>query len=209
MPIAGDIDLTGWRKPISYYREMLFFPERNKLFLSVKEPTGYYGEIKETQWSVWPTWENWNWPGHEGKNIDVEIYSRYPSVRLYLNDKLIGEKATTREEEFKAIFTLPYAPGTLRVAGVENGQEKESRTLENSRKTGTHPVDSRPRLKPYIAAISSTVLCDTVIYKESFGNCGFGLYDIAVSVVAFFDFGMGFRFSSGRNIVHFPKNIRQ
>ena len=131
---CGDIDLTGWRKPISYYREMLFFPERNKLFLSVKEPTGYYGEIKETQWSVWPTWENWNWPGHEGKNIDVEIYSRYPSVRLYLNDKLIGEKATTREEEFKAIFTLPYAPGTLRVAGVENGQEKESRTLETAGK---------------------------------------------------------------------------
>ena len=131
---CGDIDLTGWRKPISYYREMLFFPERNKLFLSVKEPTGYYGEIKETQWSVWPTWENWNWPGHEGKNIDVEIYSRYPSVRLYLNDKLIGEKSTTRAEEFKAIFTLPYAPGTLRVAGVENGQEKESRTLETAGK---------------------------------------------------------------------------
>ena len=54
---CGDIDLTGLRKPISYYREMLFFPERNKLFLSVKEPSGYYGEIKETQWSVWPTGE--------------------------------------------------------------------------------------------------------------------------------------------------------
>lgn len=131
---CGDIDLTGWRKPISYYREMLFFPERNKLFLSVKEPSGYYGDIRETLWSVWPTGENWNWPGHEGKNIDVEIYSRYPSVRLYLNDKLIDEKPTTRAEEFKAIFTLPYAPGTLRVAGVNNGQEIESRTLETSGK---------------------------------------------------------------------------
>ena len=113
---------------------MLYYPERNKLHLSVKEPSGYHGEIKETLWSVWPTWECWNWPGHEGKDIDVEIYSRYPAVRLYLNGKLVGEKATTRAEEFKAIFTLPYEPGTLRVAGVENGQETESRTLETAGK---------------------------------------------------------------------------
>ena len=131
---CGDIDLTGWRKPISYYREMLFFPVRNKLHLSVKEPSGYYGEVKETMWSVWPTWESWNWPGHEGKDIDVEIYSRYPAVRLYLNGKLVGEKATTRAEEFKAIFTLPYEAGTLRAVGVENGQEVESRTLETAGK---------------------------------------------------------------------------
>ena len=131
---CGDIDLTGWRKPISYYREMLFFPERNKLHLSVKEPSGYYGEVKETMWSVWPTWESWNWLGHEGKDIDVEIYSRYPAVRLYLNGKLVGEKTTTRAEEFKAVFTLPYEAGTLRAVGVENGQEMESRTLETAGK---------------------------------------------------------------------------
>lgn len=131
---CGDIDLTGWRKPISYYREMLHFPGRNKLYLSVKEPSGYYGEIRETQWSVWPTWESWNWPGHEGKSIDVEIYSRYPAVRLYLNGKLVAEKPTTREQEFKAVIPVPYAPGTLRVAGVENGREVESRTLETAGK---------------------------------------------------------------------------
>ncbi len=130
---CGDIDLTGLRKPISYYREMLFNPEK-KLYMAVKEPTGYYGEIKETLWSVWPTWESWNWPGHEGKDIDVEVYSHYPSVRLYLNDRLIGEKPTTRTQEFKAIFTLPYAPGTLRIVGVENGRETESRTLETAGK---------------------------------------------------------------------------
>ncbi len=130
---CGDIDLTGLRKPISYYREMLFNPEK-KLYMAVKEPNGYYGEIRETLWSVWPTWENWNWPGHEGKNIDVEVYSHYPSVRLYLNNQLIGEKPTTRAQEFKAIFTLPYTPGTLRIAGVENGKETETRTLTTAGK---------------------------------------------------------------------------
>ncbi len=130
---CGDIDLTGWRKPISYYRDMLYNPEgERKLYLSVKEPSGYYGEIKETQWSVWPTWESWNWPGHEGKKIDVEIYSRYPAVRLYLNDKLVAEKPTTRQEEFKAVIPVTYEPGTLRVVGLVDGKEVDPQIIETA-----------------------------------------------------------------------------
>ena len=125
---CGDIDLTGWRKPVSYYRELLFNPE-GKLHLAVKEPDGYYGKIKETQWSVWPTWDSWSWQGHEGKPIEVEIYSRYPKVRLYLNGQLIGEQPTGREQEFKAVFSVPYNPGTLKAVGVENGQEVEAQEL--------------------------------------------------------------------------------
>ena len=125
---CGDIDLTGWRKPVSYYRELLFNP-KGKLHLAVKEPDGYYGKIKETQWSVWPTWDSWSWQGHEGKPIEVEIYSRYPKVRLYLNEQLIGEQSTGREQEFKAVFSVPYSPGTLKAVGVENGQEVEAQEL--------------------------------------------------------------------------------
>lgn len=130
---CGDIDLIGWRKPISHYRELLYNPTK-KLYMAVKEPDGYYGEIKETLWSVWPTWESWNWPGHEGKDIQVEVYSRYPKVRLYLNDKVVGEKETTLAQEFKAVFTLPYSPGVLRVAGIENGSETETQTLQTAGK---------------------------------------------------------------------------
>lgn len=131
---CGDIDLTGWRKPISYYRDLLHNPNAKKIHLAVKEPSGYYGEVKETAWSVWPTWENWNWPGHEGKDIQVEIYSRYPAVRLYLNNQLVGELPTTRKEEFKAVFTLPYQPGELRAVGVENGNEVDPQVLETAGK---------------------------------------------------------------------------
>lgn len=130
---CGDIDITGWRKPISHYREMLYRPDHKKLYFAVKEPDGYYGKIKETMWSVWPTWESWNWKGHEGKNIDVDIYSRYDKVRLYLNDKLIAEQPTTRKEQFKATISLPYEPGTLKAVGVDNhGNEVESQTLSTS-----------------------------------------------------------------------------
>jgi beta-galactosidase len=119
---CGDIDLMGWRKPISHYRSMLY-NNNEKLYMAVREPVPEPLEIKTTLWSVWPTWESWTWPGFEGKTIPVEVYSKYPKVRLYLNDKIIGEKNTSIEQEFKATFLVPYSAGVLKAVGVENDKE--------------------------------------------------------------------------------------
>ena len=117
---CGDIDITGWRKPISHYREVLWHND-TPLYLAVKEPDGYHGKIKETAWSVWPTWESWTWPGWEGKPVEVEVYTHQPEVKLYLDDQLIGTKQVSRETEFKAVFSVSYKAGTLRAeAGGES-----------------------------------------------------------------------------------------
>ena len=50
--------------------------------------------------------------------MQVEVYSGAEKVRLFLNDKLIGEKPTGREQEFRAVFSVPYAPGSLKAEGV-------------------------------------------------------------------------------------------
>ena len=128
---CGDIDLIGWRKPISHYRNMLY-NNTEKLYLAVREPEPAPLEIKETLWSVWPTWESWTWPWFEGKQMQVEVYSKYPKVRLYLNNKLIGEQSTTLKQQFKATFSVPYSPGTLKAAGVENNIEIEFTSLHTS-----------------------------------------------------------------------------
>lgn len=122
---CGDIDFTGLRKPISHYRSILYNNDGEKLYMAVREPDGYKGEVKTTMWGTWPTFESWNWVGHEGKNIEVEVYARYPQVKLLLNDQLIGEKPVA---EGKAVFTLPYQPGTLK-AVAPNG---ESVTLQTA-----------------------------------------------------------------------------
>ena len=109
---CGDVDITGWRKPISHYRETLW--KDALLYMAVKEPDGYYGKIRTTAWSVWPMWEQWNWKGWEGKPIDVEVYTKSPKVSLYLNDQLIGSQDVSRETQFKAVFKVPYQEGTLR-----------------------------------------------------------------------------------------------
>ena len=117
---CGDVDITGWRKPISHYREMLWNKD-TQLYMAVKEPNGYHGEIKTTMWSVWPTWESWTWPGWEGKPVEVEVYTQQPEVKLYLDDQLVGTKQVSRDTEFKAVFSVPYKAGTLRAeAGGES-----------------------------------------------------------------------------------------
>ena len=117
---CGDVDITGWRKPISHYREVLWHND-TPLYMAVKEPDGYHGKILETSWSVWPTWESWTWPGWDGKPVEVEVYTRQPEVKLYLDDQLIGTKQVSRDTEFKAVFSVPYKAGTLRAeAGSES-----------------------------------------------------------------------------------------
>jgi len=128
---CGDINLIGWRKPISHYRSMLY-NSGEKLYMAVREPEPTPLEIKETWWSVWPTWESWTWPGFEGKTVQVEVYSKYPKVRLYLNNKLIGEQPTTVEQQYKATFSIPYSPGLIKAVGVENDQEMETTMLQTS-----------------------------------------------------------------------------
>jgi len=128
---CGDIDQIGWRKPISHYRSMLY-NENEKLYMAVREPNPDSGKIKTTGWAVWPTWESWTWPGYEGKEIQVEVYSKYPKVRLYLNNKLIGEQATSEEQQFKATYNVPYTKGELKAVGMVDNKEVETTILQTS-----------------------------------------------------------------------------
>jgi len=118
---CGDIDICGFRKAISYYRNIVW-NRGEKLYVGVRQPVPEGKELRVTQWGVWPVHPSWTWPGMEGKPLQVEIYSRCDAVRLYLNDKMVGEKATTRAEQFKASFEVPYAPGVLKAVGVQAGK---------------------------------------------------------------------------------------
>jgi beta-galactosidase len=126
---CGDLDLAGFRKPISHYRNIIF--ERGeKLYMAVREPEAGGTTIRTANnWSLWPMSENWTWPGLEGTNISVEVYSTAEKVQLYLNDKLIGEQPTTRTQQFMATFKVPYASGKLRAVALQNGRKIAEQVL--------------------------------------------------------------------------------
>jgi beta-galactosidase len=115
--VCGDLDLTGFRKPQSYYRDIVW-NGGDKVYATVRLPEAEDKKIIAIMWADYPTLHSWTWPGEEGKPLEVEVYSGAEKVQLFLNDKLIGEKPTGRAQEFKAVFAVPYAPGVLKAVGL-------------------------------------------------------------------------------------------
>ena len=109
---SGDLDLTGFRKSSSYYRDILW-NGGDPVFTAVRFPYPNGNRIVAIAWVLHPTLRSWTWPGQEGKQLTVEVYSGAERVRLYLKDKLISEKLTGREQQFKTEFEVPYITGVL------------------------------------------------------------------------------------------------
>jgi beta-galactosidase len=118
---CGDLDLTGFRKPQSYYRDILW-NGGDRVYATVRFPEPEGKKIIAVGWATYPSLPSWTWPGQEGKDMQVEVYSGTENVRLFLNGKLIGEKPSGRDQEFKATFSVPFAPGTLKAVGMRGAR---------------------------------------------------------------------------------------
>ncbi|TSA32057.1 MAG: DUF4982 domain-containing protein [Verrucomicrobiaceae bacterium] len=122
---AGDLDILGNRKPMAHWRNITW-DAGEKIFLAVRQPSDGR-KLVIVPWGWHPTWESWTWPGREGKPMEVEVYSRYDAVRLYLNGKCVEERKP--DGLFRAVFTVNYEPGTLKAVAVQDGQEVGDATL--------------------------------------------------------------------------------
>ena len=129
---CGDIDICGWKRPQSYYRDALW--KKDQLSIFVKPPLPTFEDInpKLESWSKW-NWPDvvadWNWKGYEDSLITVVVYSSCDSVELFLNGKSFGKKPTLRHEKFMANFELPYAAGKLKAIGYRGNNQVTVATL--------------------------------------------------------------------------------
>jgi len=122
---CGDIDILGVKKPQSYYRDVLW---RIRNISMATEIPAAEGKIRRVSFWGWADEAlSWTYPGMESKMIKVNVYTRYPQVRLYLNDSLIAEGTTN--DMYKVSFNIPYQKGQLKAIGVTNGHEFDSVAL--------------------------------------------------------------------------------
>ncbi len=133
---SGDIDLCGFKRPRSYYRDVLF-NQGNKLSAFVFAPVPSFDGKGDSPWGWDDVKASWTWPGHEGELLTVVAYSACDSVSLFLNGKLIGTKVTSRETEFKAPWNLAYVPGILKAVGYINGTISAEWILQTAGKAST------------------------------------------------------------------------
>ncbi len=124
---CGDIDLCGFKKPQSYFRDVIW--NRSALTMAVQAPVPDGRREMVSAWG-WPDErQSWTWPGQEGKPMLVTVYSRDDKVQLELNGKIIGEQAVSPATKFTARFEVPYVPGELRAVGFVNGRNTNSVSL--------------------------------------------------------------------------------
>ncbi|MBL7697892.1 MAG: DUF4982 domain-containing protein [Chitinophagaceae bacterium] len=125
LAFCGDIDICGWKRPQSYYRDVLWKKDELSLFVTPPVPSFPANPAKE-YWSRWE-WHDavadWNWEEYEGKPIEIQVYSSCDRVELFLNGKSLGSKNTNEHNEYLAKWTVPYEKGELSAVGY-NGKKK-------------------------------------------------------------------------------------
>ena len=125
---CGDLDLCGYKRPQSYYRDILWNVGTN-LYIAVHPPVKN-GKIRTPTLWGWPdVWPNWNWPDYEGESLKVDIYSACDEVELILNGRSLGRKSSSLSEQHIATFDVPYEPGELKAVGYQDGQTAAEKIL--------------------------------------------------------------------------------
>ncbi|SFV29306.1 sugar-binding domain-containing protein [Thermoflavifilum thermophilum] len=131
---CGDIDICGWKRPQSYYRDVLW--KKNQISVFVKPPhSSFPGHPKYQTMSYWG-WEDvvadWTWPGEEGRSLEVHVYSSCDSVELLLNGKSLGKKKTDSSNRYIAVWQVPYQAGRLEAVGYTQGQRVHEAVLQTA-----------------------------------------------------------------------------
>jgi beta-galactosidase len=120
---CGDLDLCGFQRPQSLYRDVLWDLAPGAIVVERPRPTGVGSH--PNPWA-WPDVEaSWNWAGHEGEPLAVTVYAKAERVELFLGAQRIGEAPAGRAQHHRATFTVPYAAGTLRAVIHQGGGQSE------------------------------------------------------------------------------------
>ncbi len=130
---SGDIDTTGVRRPVSYYREIVF-GLRTRPYVCVRPPKAFgvpreFGPWKFTDAeAVWTYSENEFTADNPQHLLEVEVYSPAEEVELFLNGRSLGRQRTGDAADYYTIFNVPYEAGTLTAVNVWKGSVDEAQT---------------------------------------------------------------------------------
>lgn len=119
---CGDMDITGYRRPASYYREIVF-GLRKEPCIAVQNPRRYGETLIKTPWVISDAVSSWTWSGCEGKPVIVEVYAPGTETELLVNGKSVGRKVSGKAAGFRLLFETTYEPGTVTAIVYENGAE--------------------------------------------------------------------------------------
>jgi beta-galactosidase len=128
---CGDIDITGHRRPASYYRQIVF-GLRARPYLAVQRPEHQGETFTGTPWAWSDSLASWTWPGSEGAPVSVEVYSDADEVELLVNGRSLGRQPAGQKHRFRAEFETVYQPGELLAIAYTGGAESGRDVLRSA-----------------------------------------------------------------------------
>lgn len=115
---CGDFSICGFKKPQSYYRDIAWGRESVKILTVDPDNTG---KVKSySGWGFYDADRTWTYPGKEGRNSEIYVFTIADECELWLNGESIGRKAPN--EKGFATFEAPYASGKLEAAAYKDGK---------------------------------------------------------------------------------------
>jgi beta-galactosidase len=120
---TGDIDITGFRLPVSYWREIVW-GLRDQPYVVVRPPARHGEPASLRQmWSFTDAIASWSWPGFEGRPVAVEVYADADEVELLVNGESEGRAVVGDSHPFLATIDTTYTPGELTAVAYRGGAE--------------------------------------------------------------------------------------
>lgn len=163
---CGDIDICGFKRPQSYYRDCVWGISKAP-YIAVYKPENHGKTAKASYWGWQDVVSSWTWPGFEGKPTVVEVYSEDDKVELFLNGKTLGRKPAGKENGYTATYELNYEPGTLLAVGYRSGSEASRSVLKTAGKPAAiRLTPDRDSLKEQFGDLSYV----TVELEDTQGN---------------------------------------
>ncbi|MGN7860661.1 glycoside hydrolase family 2 TIM barrel-domain containing protein [Microbacterium sp. 22303] len=137
---SADLDITGHRRPMSYYRETVF-GLRTDPYIAVRRPANHGRAFTLGQWSWTDAVSSWSWKAPTGSPMILEVYSDADEIELQLNDHVVARTPVGTRRALVADFEIPYEPGTLTAVAFQGGIEVGRSVLRTA--SGPTLIDAR------------------------------------------------------------------
>ncbi|MDN3496820.1 glycoside hydrolase family 2 TIM barrel-domain containing protein [Planococcus sp. APC 4015] len=128
---CGDIDITGHRRTISYWREIVY-GLRTEPYIAVHRPEHHGRPTATTPWSWNDSVATWSWAAAPGSPVTVDVYADADEVELLLDGATLGVSAVGDPKAFIARFETEYRPGDLVAVARRGGVETGRHTLRSA-----------------------------------------------------------------------------
>lgn len=125
----GDIDILGYRKPISYLRQSVYGLTTEPHIAVVRPRTDAKTAVR-TPWMWKDVLSSWTWPGFEGRSVTVEVITGAQEVELFQDDVSLGRRRL--DDSCVASFTTTYQPGMLTAVSYQDGKPVGRQTLTSA-----------------------------------------------------------------------------